>query len=126
MRIVIGVGEKVRVIGGDDGQAKFGAEGEDLFVEPRLSGGVVCLDFEVVAILEDLRVPGGGGAGLIPPVVLQVCGDLAGKTGGAHDQAFGVLRQQFAVHAGARVEAFGVCERRQFDEILVTDAVAGE
>ena len=124
--VVIVVCEEVRVVGGNDGQSEFGTEGENLCIEPGLAARVMRLNFEVVAILKDLGVPACGGAGFVPAVVLEMGRDLAGEAGGTHHQSFGVSGKQLAIHPGARVEAFGVSERGQFDEVLVAGAVAGE
>ena len=65
---------------------------------PGLALGVVRLHLEVVAVLEDVGVPGGGfaRARLVPR--FEVAGDLAGETGRADDEPFAVLREQLAVH----------------------------
>ena len=59
VRVVILVAEEVRVVGGHHRQAERVGQGEDLGVEPVLPVAAVRLHFEVVAVLEQLGVPGG-------------------------------------------------------------------
>jgi hypothetical protein len=59
--VVVGL-EEVRVVRRDDGESEVLPQPEDEVVEAPLLPRLVGLDLEVVAALEELRVPGGGGA----------------------------------------------------------------
>jgi hypothetical protein len=67
-RVVVGL-EEVGVVGGDHRQPQLGRQAEDLLVELPLPTRVVRLDLEVVPVLEELGVPGGRLAGLLPAVL---------------------------------------------------------
>ncbi len=118
--------EEVRVVGGDDGESELLGEREHARVQDRLPLAVVRLDLEVVAVLEELRVPARRLArrGLV--VGHEVLGDLSGQARRGDDDPLVVLGQQFAVDAGARVEALGVGQGGELDEIPVPDGVAGQ
>jgi hypothetical protein len=93
--------EEVRVVRGHHREADLGRQLEDLVVELLLPLRVVRLDLEVVPILEQLRVPGGGLAGGVPAVLHQVPGDLAGQARRRDDEPLAVGRQQLAVRRAA-------------------------
>ena len=59
-------------------------------------------------------------------VLEQVLRDLAGHAGARDDQPLVVLGQELAVHARLAVEALGVGEGGELDEVLVAREVAGE
>src|SRR6476620_10491567 len=52
--------------------------------------------------------------------------DLSGDARGRDDQSFGVAGEQLAVHPGLGVEAFGVGERGELDEIVIAYGVTGK
>jgi hypothetical protein len=126
VRVVVALLEEVRVVGGDHGEAELGAQPEDLPVELRLPLRIVRLDLEVVAVLEDVRVPLGGLAGRVPAVVHEVPGHLAREARRGDDDPLAVRRQQLAVDARLHVEALEVGERRELDEVPVARRVARE
>ena len=100
MRVVVVALEEVRVVGGDDGKSELLGEREDARVEDRLPVALVRLDLEVVAVLEELRVPARRLArrGLV--VGHEVLGDLAGQARRRDDDPLVVLGEQLAVDAG--------------------------
>jgi hypothetical protein len=57
VRGVILVTQEVRVVRRDDGESEIGGEREHLGIEPAWPFAPVRLDLEVVAVLEQLRVP---------------------------------------------------------------------
>jgi hypothetical protein len=89
--VVVGL-QEVRVVGRDHGQAEVVAEPEDLLVQLVLARRVVALHLEVVAAVEELRVPGRRLARLVPAVLHEVLRDLAGQAGAGDDQALRVPR----------------------------------
>ncbi len=87
---------------------------------------LVRLDLEVVAVLEDVRVPARRLARRSLVVGHEVLGDLAGQARRGDDDPLVVLREQLAVDAGLGVEALGVGQRRELDQVPVPDRVAGQ
>ncbi len=126
VRVVILGAQEVRVVRGDDGETQLLRELEDLGVELLLIAGLVRLHLEVVAVLEDVRVPLGGLPGFIEAILEEMARDLARHAGGGNDDPLVVFREQLAVHARLAVESLGVRERRELDEVLVAGAIPGE
>ena len=77
------------------------------------------LYFEVVAVLEHVRVPLGHELGLIEAIGQQVRGHLSGHAGAGNDDARVVFREQLAVDARFTIEALGVGERGELDQIAI-------
>jgi hypothetical protein len=126
VRLVVLGRQEVRVVRGDDGQPELIGEREDLCVELRLTRRVVRLDLEVVAAVEEVRVPLGRGARALGVAGDEVAGDLAGHARRRDDDPLVVAGQDLAVDARAVVEALRVADRGELDEVLVADAVTGE
>ena len=124
--VVIGALEEVRVVRRDDGQPELIPEIEDPLVELRLAFRLVRLHLEVVAALEQLGVPRRGLASGVESVIHEMLRDFTGQAGRRDDQPFVVLGEQLAVDARLRIKAFGVCERRELDQILVPGHVPRE
>ncbi len=124
VRVVILAAQKVRVVRGNHGEPELASQREHPSVQRRLPLGIVRLHFEVVAILEDLGVPGGRftGAGVVPGH--QMLRDLTGQAGRRHDDPFAELREQFPVDARLGVESFRVRERRQLDQVAIPYRIA--
>ena len=125
MCVVILVLQEVRVVRGDDGQPQLVTQRQDLGVELRLAFAGMRLHFEVIPVLEQLGIPRGGLTRGVHAVVHEVTGHFTGQARRRDDQPLGVLGQQFAVDTWLRVEAFGVPQRRQLDQILVAHEIAG-
>ncbi len=126
VRVVVAAPEEVGVVGGDDGESELLGECEHARVQYRLPLALVRLNLEVVAILEELRVPARRLArrGLV--VGHEVLRDLSGQARRRDDDPLVVLGEQLAVYTGARVEALGVGQGRELDEIPVPDRIAGQ
>ena len=123
--VVLGL-EEVRVVGRDHREREVLGELEDLLVELALVAGLVGLDLEVVPVLEDIGVPRGGRLGLLVLVVEQVTSDFAGHAGAGDDQPLAVLGEELTVDAGLAVEALGIAQGRELDEVLVAGEVLRE
>ena len=96
-------------------------------VELGLALGVVRLHLEVVAVLEDVGVPRARPRARRrsrPPS--GACATSPARHAERDDQPFAVLREQLAVDARLGVEAFGVGERRELDEVPVARHVPRE
>ena len=79
----------------------------------------MCLHLQVVATVEQVRIPLGGLAGALVVVCRQVPGDLTRHTRGRDDDPFLVLREHFPIDTRLVVEALRIPDRRQLDEVLV-------
>ena len=66
----------------------------------------IVLEFEIEASGERARIPGGGLACAIHAVGLECARDLAGEASGEHDQALGILGEDFLIDARFVVEPF--------------------
>jgi len=126
VRVVVFGAEEMRVVGGDDREIQFVGEREDALIQDRLALRLVRLDFEVVAILEDVGVPVGGFPRAIEVVRHQMRRDFAGQAGGGDDDPLRVFGEQLAVDARLGIEAFGIGERRQLDQVAIAGHVAGQ
>ncbi len=126
VRFVILRLKKVSVVGGDHRKAHLLGELEDFPVDLRLSFGVVRLDLQVVPVLEEVRVPGGGFAGTVPVVCSEVACDFPGQTRRADHQPSGVGRQSLPIHPRLVVEAFCVPDGGQLDQVLITLHIPGQ
>ncbi len=124
--VVIVVPQEVRVVRGDDGQPEVVGQRQHLRVQRGLAFAGVRLHFEVVAIPEQLCVPRRRLTGLGDAVVHEVGGHLAGETGGGDDESLAVGRQQFAVDPWLRIEAFGVSQRAELDQIAIPLQITGK
>src|SRR6185437_12522662 len=119
--------QKVRVVRRDHRYSGGGGEIEHESVELRLNAArVVRLHLEIVAIGEGVRVPESDALCLLDPSLQKMRGDLAGDACGGDDEPLGVAREQLAIHAGLRVEALGVGERRKLYEVAIAHGIAGE
>src|SRR5690606_40791022 len=123
---VVLAAEAVRVVRGGDGEREVVGQAEAPLVQRLLAGGVVSLDLEVVAAIEDDSVPGRDLPGRVPPADGQVPGHFSRHAGGADDQAAGVLRENLTVDPGAVVEALAVPDGGEPDEVAVALLVTGE
>ena len=123
---VVLVLEEVSVVGGDHGQAQLFRQRKDLRVELGLAFGAVRLHFQVVPVLEDVGVPLGHFAGGVGVASGQVAGDLPGHARRRDDQPLRVARQGLPVDSRVVVEALGVPDRRQLDQVAVALRVAGQ
>ena len=110
MGVVVVAREKVRVVGGDDWEIQVSGETEDFPVERSLSVGVMGLNFEEVAVLEHVCVPGRNGFRLVVLVALQMVRDFASHACRRDDDSFIVFGEQLAVDTWLGVEAFRVGE----------------
>ena len=108
------------------GRPSSSASAKTSLVERRLALRLVRLHLEVVAVLEQLGVPGRRLARRVESIVHQVLRDFAGQAGRRDDEPLVVLREQLAVDARLGVEAFGVGERRELDQVPVAGHVARE
>ena len=120
VRFVILRLKKVSVVGGDHRNAHLLGELEDFFVELRLSLGVVRLDLQVVAVLEEVGVPGGCFSGTLPVVCGEMARDFSGQARRADHESSGVGRQNLPIHTWLVVEAFRVPDGGQLHQVLVT------
>ena len=126
VRVVVLGAQEVRVVGGDDREVQLAGEREDALVEDALVAGVVGLDLEVVAVLEDVGVPFSRLAGVVVAVVQQVGGHLAGHARRGDDDPLAILGEDFAVDAGLAVESLGIGERGELHQIAVAGEILGE
>ena len=125
--VVVGVAEKVGVVGGEHREPYVSGEREDPLVELRLEpAGVVGLDLQVIAPREDLRVPRRDRLRLVEAVREEVRCDLSGHARRRHDDPLAVALEELAVDARLGVEALGVGERGELDEVAKARAVTGE
>jgi hypothetical protein len=81
VRVVVVVREEVRIVGCQHRQVQLLGELENASIEIGLILGVVRLDLEVVAITEDVGVPGRSGSRLVVFIGQQVVRDLASHAG---------------------------------------------
>ena len=123
MRVVVLGFQEVRVVGREHGEPEVLPEAEDLLVETALIAGLVRLHLEVVAVLEELGVPGGDRLGLVVVVLEEMARDLPCHAGARDDQPFMVARQELTVDARFAVEPFGVGEGGELDEVAVPGEV---
>ena len=114
----------MRVVGGDHRKAQLGCQLKDFGVQVVLPRGVVRLDFEVVAVREEVprtsrRFPRG-----IHAVGQQMTSNFPGHAGRRDDQSVRVLLQNFAIDAWTVVKAFEVANGRKADQVAVTLQIA--
>ena len=126
VRIVIFGAQEVRVVRGDDRKVQLLREPEHFRVELLLLARLVRLHLEVIAVLEDVRVPLRGLLCVVEPVLEKMPRHLARHACGRHDDPLIVLFEQLAIHTRLAVESLGVRERRELDQVLVPDPVARE
>ncbi len=121
------VGEVVHVVAGDGAEAELGGQVGEFGIQPALLGQAVILELDEEAVrAEDAEVVLGDGAGGRAVAAQQGLGDFAAEAGGSADQAGGMGGEYFAVNAGFVVEALGVADAGELDEVVVASAVLGE
>ena len=117
----------VGVLGGDEWDAGVAGELdgalEDGFVAAE---GVVALDFKVVAVVEGFPVPADDALGFDEVFGFEGAVEFAGGAAREDDDAVAVLLEQFAVDAGAVVEAFEVGAGGELDQVAPALVVLGE
>ena len=118
--------EEVGVVGHHRRQPQLRREVEDLPVQLGLTLRIVRLDLEVVATVEQVRVPLGGLPGRVVVVGHQVARHLARHAGGRDDEPLVVPRQHLAIDARLVVEALGVPDGGELHEVAVADQVSGQ
>ena len=121
---LLGVGilvmQVVTIVGGDEGNARFLGEAEQIPVDTYLDGQALVLDFEEeVALAEDVAEAVGIFAGLVEFFFDHAFGHGTTQTGGKGDEPFAVLAEEFIVDAGLVVEAFQETSGDEFDQIAV-------
>src|SRR5690606_32019997 len=104
VRLMILAPEEMHIVRGDDRQAETFGELENAGVELGLSLAVVRLDLEVVAVLENLRIPGGRLRSGILVAGHEVLGDLTGHAGGGDDEPLGATLEERPCDAWVVVE----------------------
>ena len=124
-------GEVVGVVGGDQGNAKFGGDAHDLGVHDPIFRRAVVLDFQVEVLAKALLVPAGHLPGHVGASLEDRLGDLAAQAGGGHDQALAVLLQGGLINAGARKDAAAthaaqVANAGELDQVAVAGGVLGQ
>src|ERR1051326_4126627 len=124
--VVVLTSEEVGVVGRDDRKRELLRQREDAAIEIALPFRVVCLNLQIVAVLEDIRVPRGcldRGVMIIPQKMRR---DFPGHACRGHDDPLAVLRQQLSVDTGLGIEAFCIRERGELDEVAATGQVSRE
>ena len=91
-------------------------------VEFCLAVAVVRLHLQVIPPRKQIRVPLRRLTCFGVASFHEVRCHFAREARGRNDDAFAVLREQFAVDARLAVETFGVRQRRELDEVFVTDS----
>ena len=86
----------------------------------------VALEFQKVAVAEQIPIPAGGTDGVVIAPVGQEARDLGRWAAGQTDQAGAVLLQQRLVDAGAVVKPLDVGFGDQLHQVAVSGVIAGE
>ena len=115
------------VVGGGNGDARLAGDLHDLSVDDGLLGDPVVLHLQVEAVrAEQLPVVQRPRPRLGVLPVEDCRGDVPGEAGAQGDQPVVVARQRLVVDAGLVVEALGVPQGAEGDEVLVAGEVAGK
>jgi hypothetical protein len=112
--------EVVAIVGGDEGDASFLGETDELRVDALFDGEALILNFEVeIAFAENVTEAIGGIAGLIVLFFDDAFGDGATKTGSERDETPGMFAKEIVVDARLVVEAFEEACGDELDQIVV-------
>ena len=105
LRVRVGGGEVVAVVGDDQGNVQFPRQAHQPRQYLLFLRDTVILQFHIeIARPEDVHIPLRHFAGLVIPPVEQQLGQIARKTGRQRNQTPGILFQQRVIHAGAVVK----------------------
>ncbi len=127
VRLVVLAEEVVRVVGGDERDARLLRQLDEVFVDLDLVFELVILNFEeVIPLAEDVLKLVRRLRGLFESALLEVRLRDARQTRREADEAAAELDEQLAVDARLAVEAFLERLRGEADEVVIPLAVFGE
>ena len=117
----------VRVVGGRDRQPQLCGEAEHPVRDDLLLGKSVILDFEPETVgSERARKPGRARLRRFVVALPEIQRDLTREAGGQRNNAFAMALQHLFIDPWPAVIALEKSDRRQLDQVLITDAVLGE
>ncbi|MEZ4457289.1 MAG: hypothetical protein R2882_12200 [Gemmatimonadales bacterium] len=127
VRLGVFPAEIVRVVGGHDREPEVLRQLDHAVEDHPLLVDTVILDFEPEPVgAEEPGEPLRGGLGLVVALGPETVGHLAREAGRQADDAFGVLFERLLVDPGAAIEALGVPDRRELDQVLISGLVFRE
>ena len=127
LRVRIGLGQIVAVVGGDQRNAGFLREPHEVAIDADVLLEALILNFEEeISFAENIAQAVGAGLCLFVFFGEQRVGDFAAQAGGKRDQAFAVFREQLMIYARLVVKAVEISGGNQLDEILVALFVLAE
>jgi hypothetical protein len=123
----VAVMEIVAVVGGDERDAGFLGEADEVFVYALLDFKALVLNFEEeIAFAENVAEAISILAGQVEFFIHHRFGDRAAKAGGEGDEAFAVLGEKIEINAWLVIEAFEESGGDELDEIVVTLEIFAE
>ena len=127
----LGVGvfvvEIMAIVGGDERDAGFFRESNELGVDALFDGQALVLNFEEeIAFAEDVAEAVGVFASLAVFFFDDAFSDGAAETGAESDQAFGILAEEFVIDARLVIKAFEESCGDELDEIAVAFEIFAE
>ncbi len=127
MGVLLRLGDEVGVVGDQRREAHLPAQVVQLVLDALLDGVAVVHDLEEVVVgAEDVAVVAGGLVGRFGLAEAQAGLDLAGGAAGGGDDAFGVLGDELAVHAGLVVVALEGGDAGEAEEVAGARGVLGD
>ena len=127
LSVSVVVVEIVAIVGGDEGDAGFFGETNELRVDALFDGEALILNLEEeIAFAEDVAEAVGVFAGLVEFVVDDTFGDGAAETGAESDEAFGMFAEEIVIDARLVVEAFEEAGGNELDEIVIALEILAE
>ena len=118
--------EVMAVIGGDDGDIIMTGQIDETLIDGLLFRNAVVLKLEIEPVAEDGQIFIDKGIDVCFVIFEDRVGYFPFETGGEADEPFIVLSEYLFVDPGHVVEAFGVGEADEFQEVLVALLVHGE
>ena len=92
--------EVVSVVGGNNLDAQFTGDLDDLHIDDAIFRRAVVLNLQVEVVTENALVPAGNLAGHIRSFAHDGLRNLTAQAGCGNDQAFGILRKQMLINTG--------------------------
>ena len=123
MGVVIVFEEKVMVVGGHQRATGTPRDFDELGDQRDLGGIVVVLQFDVEVVAEDILVLAGDGDRAFHVAFFEHGGDFGAEVAVDDDEAFVVFGEGFLVDARAVVEALGVGEGGELEDVFPADFV---
>ena len=108
------------VIGGNEGDARFGAHFHQRLIDHLLFPHAMILQFQKeIAFAENFQIFQSRFLGLIVRNIQDIPGHFPRQAGAGSDQPFAVFSQKLLIHTGFIVETFREAIGNQLDQILI-------